>query len=106
MQLMAHSEKGIALVAALLAIMVLTAVGILVFIVSTRDIRISSRLIGERKLFLQPRPEFIGSCKVLTPPTLLPLRLAMFRLIPAMIRILAIQSGHRLAPPLALRQCP
>jgi hypothetical protein len=85
MQLMAHSEKGIALVAALLAIMILTAVGI---------------------LFLQPRPEFIASCIVLTPPTLLPLRLAMFRLIRAMIRILAIQSGHRLAPPLALHQCP
>jgi Tfp pilus assembly protein PilX len=51
MQLMAHSEKGIALVAALLAIMILTAVGILVFIVSTRDIRISSRLIGEKKAF-------------------------------------------------------
>jgi hypothetical protein len=51
MQLMAHSEKGIALIAALLAIMVLTAVGVLVFIVSARDIRISSRLIGEKKAF-------------------------------------------------------
>lgn len=46
-----HSEKGFAIVAALLAMMVLTAVGILAFSLSTQDIRISSRLIGEKKAF-------------------------------------------------------
>ena len=45
------SEKGFAIVAALLAMMVLTAVGLLAFTLSTQDTRISSRLIGEKKAF-------------------------------------------------------
>ena len=45
------SEKGFAIVAALLAMMVLTAVGLLAFTLSTQDIRVSSRLIGEKKAF-------------------------------------------------------
>jgi len=44
-------EKGFALVAALLAIWILTSVGMLVFALSTQDIRISSRLVGEKKAF-------------------------------------------------------
>lgn len=43
--------NGFALIAALMAIWILTAVGILVFTVSTQDIRISGRLIGEKKAF-------------------------------------------------------
>jgi hypothetical protein len=46
-----NSEKGFAIVAALLAMMVLTAVGLLAFTLSTQDIRVSSRLIGEKKAF-------------------------------------------------------
>jgi len=46
-----RAERGFALVAALLAIWILTAVGILVFSVSTQDLRISSRLLGEKKAF-------------------------------------------------------
>jgi Tfp pilus assembly protein PilX len=46
-----NSEKGFAIVAALLAMMVLTAVGLLAFTLSTQDTRISSRLIGEKKAF-------------------------------------------------------
>jgi hypothetical protein len=45
------SQKGFALVAAIMAMMVLTAVGLLAFAVSTQDIRISSRLVGEKKAF-------------------------------------------------------
>jgi Tfp pilus assembly protein PilX len=45
------SKSGFALIAALLAIWILTAVGILVFTISTQDIRISSRVIGEKKAF-------------------------------------------------------
>jgi hypothetical protein len=46
-----NSEKGFALVAAIMAMMVLTAVGLLAFALSTQDIRISSRLVGEKKAF-------------------------------------------------------
>ncbi|MEW5746036.1 MAG: hypothetical protein AB1805_11445 [Nitrospirota bacterium] len=46
-----HDQKGFAMIAALLAILILTAVGVLVFTVSTRDIRISTRVTGEKKAF-------------------------------------------------------
>ncbi len=45
------SSSGFALIAALLAIMVLTAVGSLAFVVSTQDVRSSSRSVGEKKAF-------------------------------------------------------
>lgn len=45
-------EKGFALIAALLAIWVLTALGMLVFSVTTQDLRVSSMTVGERKAFL------------------------------------------------------
>jgi len=44
-------KKGFALVAALMAIWILTAVGVLVFTVSTQDVRISGRLFCEKKAF-------------------------------------------------------
>jgi len=47
-----QAAKGFALIAALLAIWVLTAVGMLVFSVTTQDMRVSSRTVGERKAFL------------------------------------------------------
>ncbi len=46
-----QAKNGFALIAALMAIWILTAVGILVFAISTQDIRISGRLIGEKKAF-------------------------------------------------------
>jgi len=51
MNIKSQKEKGFALIAALLAIWIITAVGILVFAISTQDIRISGRLIGEKKAF-------------------------------------------------------
>lgn len=45
-------DKGFALIAALLAISILTAMGVLVFTVSTQDVRVSSRMVGEKKAFL------------------------------------------------------
>jgi len=42
-------KEGFALVAAMMAILILTAVGLLAFAVSTQDIRISGRLVGEKK---------------------------------------------------------
>ena len=44
-------ERGFALIAALLAIWILTALGMLVFSVTTQDVRVSSRTLGERKAF-------------------------------------------------------
>ena len=46
-----QKEPGFALIAALLAIWILTAMGLLVFTVTTQDIRISSRMVGEKKAF-------------------------------------------------------
>jgi hypothetical protein len=43
--------EGFALVAALLVILILNAMGLLVFSLSTQDIRISSRMVGEKKAF-------------------------------------------------------
>jgi hypothetical protein len=48
---MKGSSEGFALVAAILAIWVLTAVGVLVFTVSTQDIRVSGRMVGEKMAF-------------------------------------------------------
>ena len=45
------SSGGFALIAALLAIIILTAVGTLAFVVTTQDVRISSRVVGEKKAF-------------------------------------------------------
>jgi hypothetical protein len=45
-------ESGFALIAALMTIWILTAVGVLVFTVTTQDVRISSRMVGEKKAFL------------------------------------------------------
>jgi len=45
-------ESGFALIAALLSLWILTAVGVLVFTVTTQDVRISSRMVGEKKAFL------------------------------------------------------
>ncbi len=44
-------QSGFALIAALLAIWILSSVGLLVFTVTTRDIRISSRMVGEKRAF-------------------------------------------------------
>ena len=46
-----QAAKGFALIAALLAIWVLTALGMLVFSATTQEVRVSSRTVGERKAF-------------------------------------------------------
>ena len=43
------SEDGFVLIAAIMAVMIMLAVGFFILTTSTQDIRISSRLIGERK---------------------------------------------------------
>ena len=51
MDFLVRSQNGFAMVAAILSILVLTAVGLLVFAASTQDVRISSRVVGEEKAF-------------------------------------------------------
>ena len=43
-----HKPNGFALIASILALMILLAVGVLVFSVTNQDIRISSRIVGEK----------------------------------------------------------
>jgi Tfp pilus assembly protein PilX len=43
------SENGFVLVAAIMAVMIMLAVGFFILTTSTQDIRISSRLVGERR---------------------------------------------------------
>lgn len=45
------NKKGFALIAAILAILIITAVGLLVFTTTTQDIRVSTRVTGEKKAF-------------------------------------------------------
>jgi hypothetical protein len=45
------SQDGFALLAAIMAVMIMIAVGFFALTVTSQDIRISSRLIGERKAF-------------------------------------------------------
>ena len=51
MRMERRKDSGFALIAALLTIWILTALGILVFTVTTQDVRISSRVVGEKKAF-------------------------------------------------------
>jgi len=46
-----REDSGFALIAALLTIWILTAVGMLIFTLTTQDVRISSRMVGEKKAF-------------------------------------------------------
>lgn len=46
-----QGRSGFALIAALLAVWILTAMGILVFTTTTQDARTSARMVGERKAF-------------------------------------------------------
>ena len=51
MENLKRSDRGFALIAALLAAWILTAMGLLVFTMTSQDVRISSRLVGQKKAF-------------------------------------------------------
>jgi len=44
-----RKEAGFALIAALLTVWILTALGLLIFTVTTQDVRVSSRMVGRRR---------------------------------------------------------
>ena len=64
------ADRGFALIAALLAIWVLTALGMLVFSVTTQDVRVSSRMVGERKAFAAAESGMNWLLQNATPETL------------------------------------
>jgi hypothetical protein len=51
MQMKRRGDPGFVLIATLLTIWILTAVGMLIFAGTTQDVRISSRMVGEKKAF-------------------------------------------------------
>ena len=64
------ADRGFALIAALLAMWVLTALGMLVFSVTTQDVRASSRMVGERKAFAAAESGMKWLVQNATPETL------------------------------------
>jgi hypothetical protein len=61
------SEGGFVLVAALMAIMILMAVGFFALTVTSQDIRISAMLVGERKAFSAAEAGVHEVCRLLNP---------------------------------------
>ena len=61
------SEKGFVLIVALLAILIMMAVGFYALTTSSQDIRIASRLIGERKAFSAAEAGVHVLCKSFNP---------------------------------------
>ncbi len=67
-----HNNQGFAIIASLMALLILTAVGALVFTLSTQDIRVSMRVVGEKKAFSTAQMR-INKFKVdVSSPTLFP----------------------------------
>jgi len=66
-----RKEPGFALIAALLSIWILTAMGLLVFTVTTQDVRISSRMVGEKKAFFSTEAGVHKLVEVFNPLTYL-----------------------------------
>jgi len=67
-----NSEGGFALIAAIMAVLIIVAVGFFALTVTTQDIRISSRLLGERKAFSAAEACVHELCRQLNPYNLLP----------------------------------
>lgn len=61
------SQDGFVLIAAIMALMILIAVGFFALTVTTQDIRVSSRVIGERKAFSAAEAGVNEICRSLDP---------------------------------------
>ena len=46
-----HDERGFAFIAALLAMLIMVSLGVLIFTLTTRDVRVTVKLMGEKKAF-------------------------------------------------------
>ncbi len=64
------SQDGFALLAAIMAVMIMVAVGFFALTMTSQDIRISSRLIGERKAFSAAEAGVNEVCRTLNPQSL------------------------------------
>ncbi len=67
-----HNNQGFALIASLMALLILTAVGVLVFTLSTQDIRVSMRIVSEKKAFNTAQARIHKFKADLSSPTLFP----------------------------------
>lgn len=61
------SEKGFVLIVALVAIIIIMALGFFILTTTTQDIRISARLVGERKAFSAAESGVHEICRLLNP---------------------------------------
>lgn len=62
-----RSQDGFVLIAAVMAVMILIAVGFFALTVSTQDMRVSTRLVGERKAFSAAESGLNEVCRTLNP---------------------------------------
>jgi len=46
-----HDDRGFAFIAALLAMLIMVSLGVLIFTLTTRDVRVTVKLMGEKKAF-------------------------------------------------------
>jgi Tfp pilus assembly protein PilX len=63
-----NSEKGFALVAAIMACLLLLALGMLVISLSTQDIRVSVRIVGEKRALAAAEEGIHSLCQAFDPP--------------------------------------
>jgi hypothetical protein len=63
-------KEGFALVAAMMAILILTAAGLLAFAISTQDVRTSGRLVGEKKALSAAETGATWLCQSFNPSNL------------------------------------
>ena len=67
------SEDGFVLIAAIMAVMILIAVGFFALTVTTQDTRISTRVVGERKAFSAAEAGVNEICRTINPGNLVPI---------------------------------
>jgi len=67
------SQEGFVMIVAIMAVMILIAVGFFALTVSTQDMRISSRLLGERKAFSAAEAGINEVCRTLNPANRVPI---------------------------------
>lgn len=65
------SQSGFVLIAAIMAVMIIIAVGFFALTVSTQDMRISSRLVGERKAMSAAESGVNEVCRTINPSNLI-----------------------------------
>jgi Tfp pilus assembly protein PilX len=95
-----NSESGFVLIAALMGIIILLAVGFLALTITTGDMKIASRLIGERKAFSAAETGVHELCRIFNWQA--PLQQATFTLMQQM----TLRSGTAMRNRKEITVCP